>query len=203
MLAATAFAARADDAPSGIPETSIATSLPPALADPGAIRKDLASRGIIVGANYIGEVFSVAAGGLNRDTHYDGRLELWLDADLGQLAGWKGLSFHANAFQLHGPSITVESVGSLMPVSSIEATPATRLFEVWLEQNFLDGAVTIRVGQLATDTEFMISDGAGAFSTPHGVGPRSQPRIFRAVVRRILCLLPRLASPSPRTRPMV
>jgi porin len=163
VLAATAFAARADDAPSGIPETSIATSLPPALADPGGIRKDLASRGITIGANYIGEVFSVAAGGLNRDTHYDGRLELWLDADLGQLAGWKGLSFHANAFQLHGPSVTVESVGSLMPVSSIEATPATRLFEVWLEQNFLDGAVTIRVGQLATDTEFMISDGAGAF----------------------------------------
>ena len=92
VLAATAFAARADDAPSGIPETSIATSLPPALADPGGIRKDLASRGITVGANYIGEVFSVAAGGLNRDTHYDGRLELWLDADLGPLAGWKGLT---------------------------------------------------------------------------------------------------------------
>ncbi len=162
VLAATAFAARADSAPSGIPATSIATSLPPALADPRGIRRDLAGRGITVGANYIGEVFGVASGGLERDTHYDGRLELWLDADLGLLAGWKGLTFRANAFQLHGPSITVESVGALMPVSSIEATPATRLFEIWLEQNVLDGAVTIRVGQMATDTEFMVSDGAAA-----------------------------------------
>jgi porin len=163
LLAATAFAARADNAPIGIPQTSIATSLPPALADPGGFRKDLANRGITLGANYIGEVFGVAAGGLNRDTHYDGRLELWLDADLDALAGWKGLTFHANAYQIHGSSITAESLGSLMPVSFIEATPATRLFELYLEQSFADGKVTVRAGQIAADSEFIISDGAAAF----------------------------------------
>ncbi len=163
LLAATAFAARADGAQSGIPETSIATSLPPALADPGGVRKDLANRGITVGANYIGEVFGVAAGGLNRDSHYDGRLELWLDADLNALVGWKGLTFHANAYQIHGSSITAESLGALMPVSFIEATPATRLFELYLEQSFADGKVTVRAGQIAADSEFIISDGAAAF----------------------------------------
>jgi porin len=163
LLAATAVAARADNDPSGIPETSIATSLPPALADPRGIRKDLATRGITVGANYIGEVFGVAAGGLNRDTHYDGRLELWLDADLDALAGWKGLTFHANAYQIHGSSITAESLGSLMPVSFIEATPATRIFELYLEQSLADGKVTVRAGQIAADSEFIISDGAAAF----------------------------------------
>ncbi len=108
-------------------------------------------------------MFGVASGGLNRETHYDGRLELWLDADLDTIVGWKGLTFHANAYQIHGSSITAESLGSLMPVSFIEATPATRLFELYLEQSLADGKVTIRAGQLAADSEFIISDGAGAF----------------------------------------
>lgn len=163
VLAATAFAARADEAQSGIPETSIARSLPPALADPGGVRKNLANRGITNGANYIGEVFGLATGGLNRDTHYDGRLELWLDADLNALVGWKGLTFHANAYQIHGSSITAESLGALIPVSFIEATPATRLFELYLEQSLADGKVTVRAGQIAADSEFIISDGAAAF----------------------------------------
>jgi porin len=156
--------ARADDVvPTGIPDPSIATSLPAGLADPGGIRKELATRGITTGANYIGEYFGVASGGLNRDGHYDGRLELWMDANLETMSGWKGLTFHANAYQIHGSSITAESVGSLMPVSFIEATPTTRLFELYLEQSLADGKLTIRAGQIAADSEFIVSEGAGAF----------------------------------------
>lgn len=158
----TAGAAFAGEEITGLPEVSIGTSLPAGLADPGGIRRDFAGRGVLFGANYIGEYFGVASGGLNQDGHYDGRLELWIDVDLGTMAGWKGLTFHANGYQIHGSSITAESVGSLMPVSFIEATPATRLFEVYLEQTLLDGKVTVRAGQLAADSEFIISDGATA-----------------------------------------
>ena len=66
----------------GIPDPSVATSLPAQLADPGSVRKALAERGITGGANYIGEYFGVASGGLNHDGHYDGRLELYIDANL-------------------------------------------------------------------------------------------------------------------------
>ena len=163
MRDATAFAALAGDEPTGLPDVSIATSLPPELADPGGVRRHFAARGVTFGANYIGEYFGVASGGLNRDGHYDGRLELWVDVDLGTMAGWKGLVFHANGYQIHGSSVTAESVGSLMPVSFIEATPATRLFEIYLEQSLLDGKVNVRAGQLAADSEFIISNGAGAF----------------------------------------
>jgi porin len=154
--------AYADENP-GAPDPSIASSLPPSLADPGGIRRDLAARGITFGVNYIGEVFGVAAGGLNNDTNYFGSLELVVDADLETLMGLKGLTFHANGYQIHGSSITAESVGSLMPVSLIEALPTTRLFEVYLEQSLYNGKVTIRAGQLAADSEFIISDGAAAF----------------------------------------
>jgi porin len=152
-----------DDVPTGIPDPSIATSLPAALADPLGARRDLAARGITGGANYIDELFGVVSGGLNRDWHYDGRLELYADADLEKLMGLPGLVFHINAYQIHGSSISAESLGSLKPASYLEATPATRLFEVWLEQSLFEGVVTVRAGQLAADSEFIVSEGAAAF----------------------------------------
>jgi porin len=79
------------------------------------------------------------------------------------MLGLKGLSFFANGYQIHGESITAEDLGALMPVSFIEATPATRLFELWLEQKLLDDKISIRFGQLAADSEFLLSEGGGAF----------------------------------------
>jgi porin len=153
--------ARAED--TGIPDPSIATSLPPGLADPGGVRAAWASRGVLFGVNYIGEVFGTASGGFENRAYYDGRLEVVVSADLERMLGWKGLSFFANGYQIHGESITGESLGALMPVSFIEATPATRLFELWFEQRLLDDKLSIRFGQIAADSEFMLSDGGGAF----------------------------------------
>ena len=82
---------RAEERPTGLPEASVATSLPPQLGDPGGLRRHLARDGVTFGANYINEYVGVASGGLNRDGHYDGRLELFLDADLAKSIGWTGL----------------------------------------------------------------------------------------------------------------
>jgi len=147
----------------GLPEPSIGTSLPPELADPGGVRSALANQGITFSVNYIGEVFGNASGGFKQGTYYDGRLEVAVSADLEQMLGWKGLSFFANGYQIHGQTISAESLGVLMPVSFIEATPATRLFELWFEQRLLDDKLSIRFGQLAADSEFILSDGSGAF----------------------------------------
>ncbi|MGE0701736.1 MAG: carbohydrate porin, partial [Hyphomicrobiaceae bacterium] len=147
----------------GVPDPSIATSLPPEIADPGGVRARLYARGITYGANYIGEVLGVVSGGRERGTTYDGRLELYTKWDLEKLIGWRGLTFYANGYQLHGGSITAEHIGSLAPASSIEATPATRLFELWLEQSLANGKISLRVGQLAADSEFVTSEGASAF----------------------------------------
>ncbi|MEZ5856496.1 MAG: carbohydrate porin [Hyphomicrobiaceae bacterium] len=166
LMISPAGAASADEPgkdTGGVPAASIATGLPPDLADPGGVRAHFAARGITYGANYIGEVWGVTSGGLKRGATYDGRLELYTQWDLQKLAGWRGLTFFANAFQIHGQSITADNVGSLAPVSSIEATPATRLFELWLEQSVADGKVSLRIGQLAADSEFATTEGGGAF----------------------------------------
>lgn len=165
-LAATS-AARAGDGdkgpPTGQPEASIATSLPNAFRNPGAVRSILAARGITGGANYIGEIFATSSGGAERRGYYDGRLELYADIDFSMSTNWKGLKFHVNAYQIHGESITGQSVGSMMPVSYIEATPSTRLFELYFEQELIKDTLNVRFGQLAADCEFLLSKGGGSF----------------------------------------
>ena len=90
-------------------------------------------------------------------------LELYVNADMRKLGLWKGLCFFANGYQIHGNSITAANIGSLMPVSNLEATDATRLFEMWFEQKMFDEKVAVKVGQLAADAEFLISEGGGYF----------------------------------------
>jgi porin len=146
----------------GLPETSIATSLPRALVDPGGIRSALGRDGITFHVNYIGEVLGNPVGGVSQGTFYDGRVELAVEADLEKMIGWKGLSFFVNGYQINGQSITAQNLGALMPVSFIEALPDTRLFELWFEQKLFSDTFSIRFGQLSADSDFIISEGAQA-----------------------------------------
>ncbi len=125
-------------------------------------RRALARHGVEVGGVYYGETF-YNWGGFDQGGEYDGVLELYVKADMHKLGFWKGLCFHADGYQIHGNSITAANIGSLMPVSNLEATPATRLFELWFEQHLLNDKLAVKFGQLAADAEFVISEGGGYF----------------------------------------
>jgi porin len=140
----------------GIPE-DVAFKL-----DPGGVRQGLAKSGIMVGGTYYGESFG-NGGGFDQGVEYDGVLELDLYADMHKLGLWKRLCFFANGYQIHGNSITAANIGALMPVSNLEATDATRVFELWFEQHMFNDKVAVRFGQLAADAEFVISEGGGWF----------------------------------------
>jgi porin len=130
--------------------------------DPGGVREALARRGVGVGGYYYAEPF-YNWGGFDEGGEYQGVLELYVNADMHKLGLWRGLCFHANGYQIHGNSITAANIGSLMPVTSLEATDATRLFELWLEQTVIKDKLAVRVGQLAADEEFILSEGGGYF----------------------------------------
>jgi len=136
------------------------------------LRPALADMGLDVGVEYSAETFGVASGGARRGLVYEGRLRLSLDADFAALTGWQGAKAHVGAYQIHGPGPSAELLGgNLMTVSNIEARPNTRLNTLWLEQSAFDDAVAIRLGQLAADDEFVISDTAttllnGTFGWP-------------------------------------
>jgi porin len=147
----------------GIPSPSIATSLP-ANGDPGGMRWRLSEVGVTYGFIYTSEVIGNTTGGLRRGAIFEGLLEAYVEADLEKLAGFRGLSFFSNSFQIHGqggPGNTL--VGNMATISDIEALPSTRLSEIWLEQKLLGGAMSIRAGQLVADTEFLVSQYFGLF----------------------------------------
>ena len=150
------------DQPSGTaPAPSITSSF--RNPDPGGIRTTLGRYGIGLSATYIGEALGNVSGGTKRSSIYEGRLDLEFDADLEKLAGLPGLTVHANAYQIHGRGLSGCCIRNFNTVSEIEATPSTRLFELWAEQTVFDGKLAIRIGQLAADTEFLVSQYAGLF----------------------------------------
>jgi porin len=102
-------------------------------------------------------------GGLRRGAVYEGRLNAAVDLDLAKLVGAPGLVFHANMFQSHGPRLSAQYIGNLMPVSSIEELATTRLYEAWFEQKFWNDKFSIRAGQLAADAEFITANYTDAF----------------------------------------
>ncbi len=171
FLVATALAifavpsvARADcDVPdNGVPEESVLSLLGPGWASLGGLRPALARAGIGVSATYYAEPFA-NSGGIKQGGKYNGVLDVAVDIDMKKMGFWKGLCFHTNGFQIHGQSITGDNIGALMPVTSLEALATTRLFELWVEQHMFNDKLAVKVGQLAADTEFILSDGGGFF----------------------------------------
>ena len=144
------------ETPNGIPE-EVAFK-----ADVGGTRAALARAGVGVGGAYYAEPF-YNWGGFDEGGEYQGVLVLYVNADMHKLGLWKGLCFHTNGLQIHGNSITAANIGSLMPVTSLEATDATRLSELWFEQTIIKDKLSVRIGQLAADEEFILSDGGGFF----------------------------------------
>jgi porin len=140
----------------GITEPSIATSLPHN-ADPYGTRNWLYDHGVSYNFIYTNDVLSNVAGGIQRGTIDQGKLEAQLLVDLDKLAGWKDWSFYANAFGIYNSGrIRRDYVGGMNTIAAIEATPTVRLSELWLEKWF--GPLSLRFGQLAADAEFFYSD---------------------------------------------
>jgi porin len=62
-----------------------------------------------------------------------------------------GVSRHV--FQIHGQGLSRNYLQNYLVVSGIEALPATRLYEAYVEKQW-DAKTTLKFGQLAADSEF-------------------------------------------------
>ena len=137
---------------------SIDSSLPQN-GDPTGLRKWLETHGTTFTVYYTNDVLSNLSGGIRRGTVDQGKLELQVTHDLDKVAGLKDLTLYWNAFQIHNTGrIRRDYAGAMNTIAAIEANATTRLSELWLEQKFLNGIGSIRVGQLAADSEFFFSD---------------------------------------------
>ena len=131
--------------------------------DWGGARKQWQDAGIDFGINDTAETLSNLTGGVRQLTIYQGLLDVSLTLDLEKLAKWPGASFYIDGYQISGRGLSKNAIGNLLTVSSIEALPSTRLHDLWLQQEFLDRQASLRVGQIALDDEFYISQYSAGF----------------------------------------
>lgn len=113
--------------------------------------------GVKFSLSYVVDALSNVTGGARQGAVFEGRLNAAIDVDLAKALGLSGLSFHANAFAIHGQALSRDYIGNLLPVSSLEAVATIRLYEIWLEQKFWNNKMSVRAGQLSADAEFMTS----------------------------------------------
>jgi porin len=131
--------------------------------DWAGLRKQWRDAGVDLGINDIAETLSNPTGGIRQLTIYQGLASASLKLDLEKIANWPGASFYVDGYQISGRGLSRNAVGNLLAVSTIEALPSTRLHDLWLQQEFLDGQASLRVGQIALDDEFYISQYSAGF----------------------------------------
>ncbi|HEY0412628.1 MAG TPA: carbohydrate porin [Allosphingosinicella sp.] len=111
---------------------------------------------------YGSDLNALVAGGRRTGADYLGRIGLIADADLDRLLGWAGASAHVSIHQISGRRLSQHRIGNLLAVSGLEAEPALRLFNLWVQQA-IGPRADVRIGQFTAGQEFAISDTASLF----------------------------------------
>lgn len=128
------------------------------------VRQRLRDAGITLEVTQIAD-FMLNTGGNEQGGYFDGLLFPDLNVDLARLVGWPGASFNVSAYVIQGEGITTPSGlrGYLSP-TNIEYSPAvTKLAELWLQQEWFDGRLALKVGQIEGDINFNILRSADFF----------------------------------------
>src|SRR5262245_29140226 len=134
------------------------------------VRTSLEDKGLTIAGGYTAEVWGNTTGGLKRGAVYTGLLDFGAELDLEKLIGWKGASVSTTWLWLSGRDASADLVGNFLTISNIAGFNTLRMLELWFQQDFFqrgDDALpglSIRVGQLTADREFVISDYGALFT---------------------------------------
>jgi len=111
---------------------------------------------------YMSDINADASGGERSGVAYLGKIALIADADMDRLLKIARTTAHVSFIDIHGKGLSSHFVGNLATVSGIEAEPAIRLNQLWVEFETTTKA-HIRVGKFTAAQSFMTSDTAGLF----------------------------------------
>ncbi|PPQ35360.1 hypothetical protein CCS01_07690 [Rhodopila globiformis] len=126
-------------------------------------RKRLLDAGVVLGLQEQSELWGNMTGGLRQGVVYDGLTTASVQLDLGRLLGWDDMTFFVSGYQIHGRGPSENLVGNLQFLSNVEATRDTKLYALWLEQKFLRGRLTLRLGQEGANDQMMITQYGALF----------------------------------------
>jgi len=134
------------------------------LGDLFGVRTFLSQYGISFALQETSEVLGNANGGTRKGAAYDGLTQAVLQLSTQRAFGLYGGLFNVSALQIHGHNLSTDNLSTLQTASGIEADRATRLWELWYDQKFLEeDRLDVRVGQQSLDQEFIVSLNANYF----------------------------------------
>ncbi len=133
--------------------------------DWGGARKTLQDNGFALTPVYTGEVFGNSSGGRAQGLIYDGLLNVALDLDLDKMSGGDvpDTTLHANMLYLHGAGLSAGFVGDFSDTSNIAGFNSVRLQELWLQKWLWQKRFSVKLGNIAVDSEFFQSASASLF----------------------------------------
>lgn len=121
-------------------------------------RERLEARGIVPYATYIGEFFANSGGGSGDGSAWAALLDFGVEVDLDKFIGWEGGVFYVNAFYFDGNDVSGDFVGDFNAVSNLYTTTSFNVYNIFLQQSLGDGSTWFKVGQIALDDDFMVSE---------------------------------------------
>jgi porin len=127
------------------------------------LRRKLIDRGFEFTGSYDAEIWGNTKGGLKSGSVYTGLLDLGLKLDLEKAFDWPGASLSTTWLLLSGKNASNDLVGNFLTISNNAGFNTLRNYEWWFQQNLLNDKISLRLGQIAADTEFVISDSAALF----------------------------------------
>ena len=134
------------------------------------MREGLSEKGFDVSVLYKSDNFSNVSGGLAQDGAYIHNIDAVFSLDAEKLAGWTGGSALIHFISNNGGRLNA-CVGDAQMVSNIEAPKLTKLYQLWVQQNFSVGSLSILAGLYDLNSEFYVTTTSGLFlNGSHGIG---------------------------------
>ena len=126
------------------------------LGDWGGLRSDLAANGLDLEFYWAGTLPNNLSGGIQQGTTFQQGLLLAADLDTERAFGWEGGHLHAAAIWLEGDAFSTKYVGDLNKSNLVDFPSDFRLWEVWYQQELLDGQFRFKAGLLSVDRDFVV-----------------------------------------------
>jgi porin len=131
--------------------------------DWAGVRTRLETAGITLSVQEQSEVWANLAGGLRTGTTANGLTTASLTVDLARTLRWTSTTFFVNALQIHGRGPSTKLVENQQLLSNIEATPSTKLYNLWIEPQLCGDRLSVRIGQGGANDEMMLAPSAALF----------------------------------------
>lgn len=148
-----------------------ALAVAPGWAPAWAQGDEEAKKPITVEASYTADISTVIAGGKTKSGRYLDDIELTGEFSLEDLIGWKGATLFGHLLSNSGGAPN-SVANTLQGVDNIEVSrPRAKIYELWLEQQLVDGRASVLAGLYDLNSEFYQTETAGLLIAPaFGIG---------------------------------